>query len=461
MTDSDFPAQQSRLVVGLPDPRNRNQSGADRLFQAIVCLLAENGTDIVADALKPEDVAARASKSRASYYRTEGFPAVATHSTETRREVLISTVRRALEESARAASASAADIVRVLSAGSGAEPAPRLIEQATAFNFETVTEAPFVVQLLSAALAYSSPSVEAALAEYYETATNEYAGAVSSLLAGWGYRVLPPLDERDLVVVAMALGDGLAMRRSGDPAVDRDFFARNIGAVVAMLVAPAAEDQAPVQRVVSRSASGDPPTRAAIIESLGQLCQSSRMALPTIVELADAAGCTDQTIRSLFGGVDGVVRAAWHEWLPEFEESAERVRRSNRAADTATILYRVLVRIAVRATGQPAMARALLMSEIGQENPGTGESRREPVAALIDRILEEATSSGTLSVPAAQNMAATTDRNHLFARTLRNHLLQIVIGAPRPPGRTVEEHARSCVDYVWSVMLPATPHPAE
>ena len=461
MADSDSGAQESRLVVGLPDPQNRNQSGAERLFQAVVCLLVESGTDIVADALKPEDVSARAGKSRASYYRTEGFPAVATHNAETRRQVLISTVQRVLEESAHAASASAAEVVEVLSAGSGAEPPPSLIEQAAGVSFGAFTESSIVVQVLSAALAYSSPGVEAALADYYRTATAEYVRAVSSLLAGWGYRVRPPLDERDLVVAAMALADGLAVRRSGDPAVDREYFARIVSAVVTHLVVPDGDDVESGRQVLVRPADGDPPTRAAIIEALGRLCRGSRTSLPSIVELADAAGCTDQTIRSLFGGVDGVVHAAWHEWLPEFEESAERVRRSNRPADPAGVLYRVLLQIAERATGQPAMTRALLMSEIGQENPGTGESRREPVAALLDRLLEEASAAGVLSVPAAQNMAVTTDRNHLFARTLRNQLLQIAVGAPRPAGRTVEQHARSCVDYVWSVMLPGAHHPVD
>ena len=55
------------------DPTDRNLPADARLYSAVVHLLLEQGTDLFAEALTPDAVTKRAGKSRASYYRTNGF----------------------------------------------------------------------------------------------------------------------------------------------------------------------------------------------------------------------------------------------------------------------------------------------------------------------------------------------------------------------------------------------------
>ncbi|MFM7686145.1 MAG: hypothetical protein ACKPDI_09515 [Actinomycetota bacterium] len=47
---------------GVPDPQDRNSTGAERLFDAVLCLLIEQGVDLLAGALRPDDVTRRAGK---------------------------------------------------------------------------------------------------------------------------------------------------------------------------------------------------------------------------------------------------------------------------------------------------------------------------------------------------------------------------------------------------------------
>lgn len=459
MSDAVEEQAQSRRLLGLPDPQNRNRSGADRLFGAIVCLLVERGADVLADALKPEDVAARAGKSRASYYRTDGFPSSVTHNDEARRAALEEALGRVLLAAAADAASAAGVVAESARSEIDVDSAVATIRQIATSQFGLADEVPFIVGLLSAALAPSSPAVAASLADYYETITERYTELASAVLGTSGYSVRPPLSERDLVVLVLALADGLAMRRAGDHEIDGEYVGAAVSVLVSALVVRSQESRDDMAVTIDNQSLGQPPTRASIIETLGRLFRTSRTAMPTITELAVAAGCTDQTIRSLFGGVVGVVHAAWHEWLPEFEESAERERRSQTSPDSAAVLYRVMTQIASRAIEHPALTRALLMSEIAHEHPGTGGSRREPLAALLDRLLDDATSSGTFRAPTIRNSAVTTDHNHLFARSLRNQLLHVAAGESLPAGRSVEQHARWCADYVWAVMMAGAQKP--
>ncbi len=88
MSEAGSVSVNPRLIINLPDPEDRNSTAADRLKNAVLCLLVECGTPLLADALKPEEVTKRASKSRASYYRSEGFPASDANTAHIRRAVL-------------------------------------------------------------------------------------------------------------------------------------------------------------------------------------------------------------------------------------------------------------------------------------------------------------------------------------------------------------------------------------
>jgi len=58
-------------LEGIPDPTDRNLSAEDRLYLAVIYLLIEEGADLLAESLKPDDITKRAGKSRASYWRPD------------------------------------------------------------------------------------------------------------------------------------------------------------------------------------------------------------------------------------------------------------------------------------------------------------------------------------------------------------------------------------------------------
>ena len=89
--------------------------------------------------------------------------------------------------------------------------------------------------------------------------------------------------------------------------------------------------------------------------------------VPTVDELAARADCAPSTIVASFGSVAGVVRAAWHEWAPEFVDAIERDRVALRDPDPLTLLYRSALLVATRAAEHRSMTRALLMSEVGSD----------------------------------------------------------------------------------------------
>lgn len=79
---------------------HRNALGYERLLDAVLCLLVESGATALAEGFKPDHVAKRAGTCRASYYRTEGFPAGDVLNSESRLAVLEAAIDRALQQSA-------------------------------------------------------------------------------------------------------------------------------------------------------------------------------------------------------------------------------------------------------------------------------------------------------------------------------------------------------------------------
>jgi len=455
MSDSGSTPENPRIPLRLPDPEDRNASAAERLTHAVICLLIEQATPLLADALKPDDVTKRAGKSRASYYRTEGFPASEVLNHAARVSVLERTLARVLDESAGDVEQVVGGIGQYIANG-WISDSPREFARSTAeANFETMTHYESVLQLLAGALAPSSPTVTAALQDYYQRVTEAYTPAYQQLFDFWGYRPKPPITVEKFTTVLMALAEGLMLRHFGNGGIDRELFGELLSVVgTALMVADGDISQESVPPEHDLPGEVFPPSRAVIINTLVRLFESERATLPTTEELARAAGCTPQTIRSRFGGVVGVVRAAWDEWLPEFEEAAERNRQLLREPDPMNVLYRVAVAVATRAAEQPALTRALLMSEVGVD-PLAEISRPEPISAIFERLVTEAAERGQFRSPAVHNDAVATGSNMLFSRALRTSILNIVVGHPVPAGCATAQHARWCVDYVWALLMPS------
>lgn len=454
MPESDEPVRR-RLELRRPDPEDRNASASDRLLNAVICLLVERGAPLLADALKPEDVTKRAGKSRASYYRTEGFPASVVNNPESRQNVLERVIAEVLTSSAADVENVVGGISEYIANGWVSESPSEFIRGTAEANFDELADHTMLVQLFAGALAPSSTAVEEALGTFYRSVTDAYAASYSEVFRFWGYRPRPPLTTEKFTIAVMALAEGLMHRLCGDSMIDKALFAELIEIVgTGLLVADGdvAVESVPAEHHLPGEVP--PPSRGTIIATLVRLFQSDRVTVPTIDELASAVGCTTQTIRSQFGGVVGVIRAAWDEWIPEFEEDVERNRQMLRQPDPLTLLYRVCVAVARRAAAQQPLTRALLMSEVGVD-PASNAERPEPISGIFERLLVEAGQRGGFRAPAVHHEGVGTDPTFLFARALRTTILTIVVSHPVPRDFSPEQHAQWCVDYVWSMLMPA------
>lgn len=454
MTGEDFQTINPRLSLSRPDPQDRNAESVDRLINAVICLLIERGAPLIAEALTPDNVTKRAGKSRASYYRTEGFPASDASSQDPRLEVLEEAIAHALRYSANDTAQVVGGIASYIEAGWVSDSPSEFISTMVEDNFDSVADFTSTIQLLAGALAPSSTNVEESLREYYERVTAAYSASYEELFRFWGYRPRAPLTTERFTMVIMALAEGLILRHYGNAGIDRDLYADLLSAVGSVLLV--ADGDVPTYALpVTHDLPGDvpPPTRGSIISTLVRMFETERGTLPTIEELAAAVGCSVKTIRTHFGGVPGVIRAAWSEWIPEFEETAERTRASLRAADPVTVLYRVALGIAARAGEHLPLTRALLMSELGVD--ATARSMRdEPVTSLFEQLLREALNARAFRLPAVNNPVLGEEDTWMFARTLRNNIMTTVVTHQTPAGADDADHARWCVDYVWAALFP-------
>jgi AcrR family transcriptional regulator len=251
----------------------------------------------------------------------------------------------------------------------------------------------------------------------------------------------------------MALAEGLMMRSFADPSINRESYSELleiVGGALMLSIGEVAIDGVPPEHHLSGATP--PPTRASLIATLLRLFQADRATMPTVDELARAAGCSPNTITSAFGGVVGLLRAAWDEWTPEFEEEA--ARSTAQGSDPLTTLYRVARSIAVRAAEQQALTRALVMSEIGVD-PHSRSQRSDPIADLFERLVRHASELGDLRPPAAHLPHLPVDDATVFAHALRSMLLSIVVNTPLRGTRSAEEHGHWCVDYAFAALLPA------
>ena len=442
-----------RATLPLPDPQDRNAPAHERLLHAVICLLMEQGVTLVGQALTPDDVTKRAGKSRASYYRTEGFPASDVLNSDGRRAVLEEAVASALRSSSGELSQLLGSIKHFIEEGWISDSPREFIRQTALGNFESMIGHESRMQLLAGALSTSSPALATALHEYYSTVVGAYSVGYTEVLSFAKFHVRAPFDVEYFTTVMMAVAEGLMLRATGDERITAELFASAIETVaMAMLVADGDFTESSQPSHFYLPGSSPLPSRSSIVAAFVQLMEEERITLPTVAELAARAGCSETTIREHFGGVIGVVRAAWDEWATEFEETAERNRRQLQSADPMTVLYRVAAQVAVRAAQQRSLTRARLMSELSSGSaPGVQD---DAVVRIFARLLDEAEEARLWGVPAIHNDRVVTDRNHLFARMLSASLLNVVVGHPVPTGMTLEDHAHWCVDYVWAILMP-------
>lgn len=446
----------SPLISGVdtqrPDPLDRNAPGHVRLLDAVLCLLVEDGTRLLAAAVTPDEVARRSGKSRASYYRTEGFPGSDALEADTRVAVLEAALAAALRATDDLVPLSEAIGQFVDGAWRGISP-EQFIRMAAEGNFATYQTYSTTALMFAAALAPSSSVIADELRRYFDNIVGEYSLAYERLLAAAGYRLRPGVTLDEFTTVVMAVADGLALRACGDERVTSTLFAVSIETVaMSMLVADGDVAEATRPTNFRRPTDAKAPTRSSILEGFNQLMSAEHAELPTLEALADVVGCSEVAIRTSFGGVVGVLKAAWAEWQPEFEEVADRERTSRGAPDPLSALYRVAIEVATRALQQMPISRALLMSEAG-----TVVSRRrssiDPVTALFGRLLDEAANAGHFRAPEVRADGAGLGRNLLFAHTLRTNLLLMVV-ANQNDVADQSELARHIVDYVWAALMP-------
>ena len=231
MSDAEFPTPNPRLDLQRPDPQNRNSVAVDRLFDAVTCLLVERGAELLGEALKPEEVTARAGKARASYYRTADFPGSDALSSEVRTEVLEQLIARVLRGSADDLSQVVGGISTYIENGWVTDSPREFIRDTSANNFDEMFTYQSLLQLLAAALSPSSPTIATELQAYYEQVTKAYTGSYTEVFEFWKYRARPPLTIEQFTIVIMALAEGLMMRSFSDPSIDRDTFAELLEAV--------------------------------------------------------------------------------------------------------------------------------------------------------------------------------------------------------------------------------------
>jgi hypothetical protein len=207
----------------VPDPHDRNSTGAERLLDAVLCLLIEQGTDLLADALRPEDVTRRAGKSRASYYRTEGFPATATDAAA-RRKVLEAALDRGLRQGS-ADLDQMLDAIDELLASSPTRMTPQdFLRATTGGNFDSYVDGTDWLQFFVGLLTISSDTLRDSLGHFYTTVTDTYSEAYSKALDYMGYEVRPPFTIRQFTLATMCLADGMMARRISDPMITRDLY---------------------------------------------------------------------------------------------------------------------------------------------------------------------------------------------------------------------------------------------
>lgn len=432
-------------------------AGAARLFDAMICLIAENGLDLVGHSLKPDDVAKRAGKARASYYRTEGFPAGRVGE-DRRAELLAMAIRRRLEHTASFLDEVTGPIDEYLD-GLWREVSPEeFIRSVAVANADEGADIDFVAVLLAGALSASSPEVAESLRQFFATAGAGYADAYGRILEFWRHRVRKPFTLEHLTTAMMAMAQGLAIRRLVDPTLDADTYGQLLTLPLRSLVIADGEVDPAVSFIDPPEGMSTPAaTRSTILTALVVLFQHELAELPSVEALASASGCSPDTIRLHFGGVVGVIRAAWDEWTPEFDEVAARERATRVQADPLAVLHQVALRVAERATEHPALTKALLMAEVGR---GTDEQlhraeqfhRVDPLTSLFERLLIEASDAGTFSAPAIGPASDAAHRAWLFARVLRTTLLHVAVSYPRLDD--VSQHARWVTDYTWSLLMP-------
>jgi hypothetical protein len=399
-----------RLDLERPDPENRNAPGYERLLDAVLCLLVESGTAALADGFKPDDVARRAGKSRASYYRTEGFPAGDVLNSESRVAVLEAAIDRALHLSAVDVNRRYETVDDDIAGGRVLADPGTAIRVSCEADFGTVKNALLSVRLYAAALAPSSMNVEASLRSHYDALTDSLVDAYDKVLRHWGYWPRRPLDLRQFVITMLGVADGLILRYCADETVDAPFYAEAMAAVAVGLLEPVNGASQPNDN----RPEGD----------AGRL-----LAAPPKLEAASSV-----------------------EWVRQIEVALDSTAAGG-STDWLQVLRSALDALATCAVGDTAATRAVLTATTGI---AAGESREAPsdgLLALIEKLLNDAALQGTFRAPSTRSNGATRSRNALFAQALVSTVLTVVLGQQDPEIPSSEGHAAWCAEYVWDLLV--------
>ena len=400
-----------RLDFARPDPEDRNAAGYERLLDAVLCLLVESGTSALADGFKPDDVAKRAGKSRASYYRTEGFPAGEVSNSEVRVAVLEAAIDRALRISAGEVNRNFESIDGDIAAGRVLADPGEAVRVSALANFPTVHNAFMSSRLYAAALSPSSMKIEASLNRHFESLTDALIDAYGKVFAHWGYRPKAPLDARGFAITMLALADGLILRYCADETINADNYAEMLGAVAVSLLEPS----------------------------------------PQTEPFGNGAGA------ALPPGHD-VAKRVDLEWVPSVHVEVDRYRAALPGVDPIGTLRQAAMAVALVAVQRPEQAQTLLAVP-GRVEATPSSTGPGSLASLFEQLLNEAALLGRFRAPAVRKNALEIARNALFAQSFCDTLLATALKYPVPVDADEQTHAAWCADYVWGLLVAPHVHP--
>lgn len=408
MASSGGSVPNPRLDFARPDPEDRSAAGYERLLDAVLCLLVESGTSALAEGFKPDDVAKRAGKSRASYYRTEGFPAGEVTNSEVRVAVLEAAIDRALRTWATAVNREIQTVDGDIASGRVLDDPEEAVRVSALANFPTVHNAFMSSRLYAAALAPSSMKIEASLKRHYESLTEALVDAYGKVFAYWGCRPRSPFDLRRFVITVLALADGLILRYCADESIDADLYAEILAAVAVSLIEP----------------------------------------VPT-------AECEQAVARaSTLPGQD-VAKRVDAEWVSPVHAVIKQYRAEQPSVDPLGTLRQAAIAVAYTAVRKPEEAQALLAVPRPVETD-RGPTGSRSVVALLEQLVNEAALLGRFRAPAVRTNVVQVGRNALFAQSFCDTLLATALKYPVPPDTDEPTHATWCTDYVWGLLV--APH---
>lgn len=448
-------SDQSRrtLLDSLPNPKDRNLKVRQRMQAAVVHLLLHRGIDIIANGgVTKTMIADCADVGRQTVYRHFDV------STEPMSDFIIDSVRSWIQGSSFDLQSIAAHTGQ-LRRESRHTTFDTLVRDVATASFEhSLRDARQLAAPLLAILSMSSTYAADTIGADYEIITTEAMEVYREFLAVTRYRLRAPFDFESVAVILTALTDGMCLRALVDSHVDARLFAEAVSAFVTAVTVPESLQDGDPPNEPPPLLGGvpkvpDPQLANKIIDATVRTFARNASRNPSLTEIAAAAGVGTKTIVVHFGSVDGVIIAAWAQWIPTLIDHLDSDRIAGASAVDRLRLH--LVRLAEIAYENYALTAALVriaQGSVEHANRTAGDPRTAvPFPHLIVDILKDAALERAIKIPAI-SATRKSDPADLLARTVNNLFFVFILTNPCPPHQTVHRQAEWAVDYVLSVL---------